>query len=89
MLFCSKTDASYTLCASYSLCNGRNTSLVAKLGLADNFFLYFPLNPNWKWDIGRGSRALSDSGVKVAENLLPPKKIASKILIKIITTFLA
>jgi hypothetical protein len=69
------------------LCTGR-VSLVVKLRLNDHFpqNIFSPLGNE---NVGRGTRALSESGFKVTKKSPPSKIIANKILIKINNYFFA
>jgi hypothetical protein len=76
VLFCSKTEKHYTLCSD-------GPSRGAKLGLPDEFSQkMFPITPPGNGNVGLGPRDLSEFGLKVGENLPPPKKNAVEISAK-------
>ncbi len=77
--FRGETDVRYTLCARYTLCDGR-PSLLANSGLPDDFPQnVFPTTTPGNGNVGWGTRALSESGFKVGENSLPGRSAASEI----------
>jgi len=77
--FLGETDVRYTLCARYTLCDGR-PSLLANSGLPDDFPQnIFPTTPPGNGNVGWGTRALSESGFKVGENSLPGRSAAGEI----------
>jgi hypothetical protein len=58
----------------------RRPSLLANSGLSDDFPQnIFPTTPPENGNVGWGTRALSESGFKVGENLLPGRSAAGEI----------
>jgi hypothetical protein len=76
VLFCSETETRYTLCTG-------GPSLGAKSGLPDDLTQnMIPVTPPGNGNVGRGTRAPSESGFKVGENLTPEQSVTGEILRK-------
>ncbi len=76
VLFCREPETRYTLCTD-------GPSLGAKSGLPDDLTQnMIPVTPPGIGNVGRGTRAPSESGFKVGENLPPEQPVAGEIFEK-------